>query len=336
MDLGTDYLGLRLRSPLVPSASPLTRSLDTARRLEDAGAGAVVMYSLFEEDLAAEEEALARFVEGHEAGHAEASGLVPPLEGYRTGRDEYLEQLRRLKEALEIPVIASLNGTTVGSWLDHGRALEEAGADALELNLYYVAADPGESGRDVEARYVEVTRALREAVSIPIAVKLGYQLSAIPHLVRELEAAGADAVVLFNRFYQPDIDLERLEVVPVHRLSTSAEALLAIRWIAILYGRVRLGLAATGGLHTAEDVLKVLLAGADAAQLCSVLLREGPRALGRIREDMVRWMEDREYASVAELRGSLSQRHVEDPAAFERANYMKVLSSYEPAAGVWR
>lgn len=336
MDLGTDYLGLQLANPLVPSASPLSRDLDTARRLEDAGASAIVMYSLFEEELREEQEQMARFLHHQDIGHAEADSFLPLPERYRSGLDAYLEQLTALKQALNIPVIASLNGVSASGWVEHGRELQAAGADALELNVYYVAADLDESGAAVEDRYVRLLTELRGAVDIPISAKLSSQFSAVGHLVRRLEAAGADGVALFNRFYQPDIDLDTLQVVPRLQLSSSAESLLRMRWIAILHGRVNLSLAATGGVHTAEDAVKLLLAGADVTHLCSALLGHGPERLGEIRESIAHWLEEHEYQSVRQLKGSVSHRHAADPAAFERANYLQVLDSFVPPAGVRR
>ncbi|HKJ71755.1 MAG TPA: dihydroorotate dehydrogenase-like protein [Gammaproteobacteria bacterium] len=336
MDLRTSYLGLNLHSPLVPSASPLSRDLDMARRLEDAGAGALVMHSLFEEELRREEEQMARFLDHQALGHAEAESFLPAPVNYTSTLEEYLEHLAALKRSLAIPVIASLNGISHAGWIEHGRELQDAGADALELNVYYVAADLTEDGAAVEDRYVELLRALRGAVDIPITVKLSSQFSAPGHLIQRLEAAGADGVALFNRFYQPDIDLETLQVVPHLQLSTSAESRLRVRWIAILYGRVNLSLAATGGVHTAEDALKVLLAGADVAHLCSALLHHGPEQLRLIEADMVRWLEEHEYDSVSQLKGSVSHQHAPDPAGFERANYLQVLDSYSPARGVRR
>ena len=335
-DLRTTYLGLELDNPLVPSASPLSRSLDSARRLEDAGAAALVMYSLFEEELRREEDTAAQFLLHQDIGFGEASSFLPLSDRYRHGMDAYLEQLRSLKAHLDIPVIASLNGVTLSGWLEHGRELAEAGADALELNLYYVAADMHEPGTAIEARYLDLLRALRAQVSLPIAMKLSSQFSSVPHLVRRLEEAGAAGVALFNRFYQPDIDLHSLRVSAHLSLSTSQEALLAMRWIAILYGRVDLSLAATGGIHTADDAIKMLLAGADVLHLCSALLLHGPARLTEIRHGLERWLDDSVYESVAHMKGTVSQLHVDDPASFERTNYLAVLDSYGPAPGVRR
>ncbi|MFA5685493.1 MAG: dihydroorotate dehydrogenase-like protein [Lysobacteraceae bacterium] len=338
IDLSTDYLGLRLANPLVPSASPLSRDLDTARRLEDAGAAALVMYSLFEETIAASEEAAARFFHEQAIGFGEADSFrpVPVADEYLSELDDYLEQVATLKRSLSIPVIASLNGISADGWVHYGRQLQEAGADALELNVYYVAADPFESGAEVESRYVELLYQLKAAVAIPITMKLSSQFSSVGHFVRSLEAAGAQGVSLFNRFYQPDIDLETREVTPTLTLSSPYEALLRVHWVAALYGKVDLSLAVTGGIHTAEDALKALMAGADVTHLCSVLLKEGPETLGRIRTDMLRWLEEHEYASVQQLKGCVSRQHAIDPTAYDRANYVKVMDRHRSPDGVWR
>lgn len=336
IDLSTDYLGLKLVNPLVPSASPLSRSLDTARQLEDAGAAAIVMYSLFEEELRHEEERTSRFLIHQEIGHAEASSFLPFNEQYRHGLDHYQEHLAALKRSLDIPVIASLNGVSLDGWVKHGRELQQAGADALELNAYYVAADIEQSSAELEARYLELVGELRSQVTIPVTVKLSSQFTTMLHFAKQLEEAGADGVALFNRFYQPDIDLEALQVTPQLQLSSSADALLAMRWIAILYGRVGLSLAATGGIHSARDALKMLLAGADVTHLCSTLISHGPQRLAQIKSGMEAWMEEQGFDSISELKGRVSQQHAADPAAFERANYLWVLDNYSPGAGVRR
>jgi dihydroorotate dehydrogenase (fumarate) len=327
-DLSTRYLGLRLRTPLVASSSPLTGNLAGLRRLEDAGASAVVLPSLFEEQLTGEAMEIDRLLETGAETFGEALGYFPSLDDYNTGPDHYLELVQKAKEVLDVPVIASLNGTTPGGWLEHARWLEEAGADALELNLYAVAADPEENAWTLETRLREVVVAVRRAIAIPLAVKLSPFFSALAHTARELVAAGADGLVLFNRFYQPDLDLETLEVVPRLVLSTSEELRLPLRWIAILRGRVEASLAATSGVHTHEDVVKALLAGADVAMLASALLRFGPQHLRVVEQGLAEWLAVREYASVEQLKGSLSQRSVPDPAAFERANYARTLKSW--------
>ena len=328
MDLTTNYLGLQLKNPLVPSASPLSHELDTARRLEDAGAAALVMYSLFEESLQSEERSAGDFLEDQSIGHAEATSFIPVHGELPSSVDRYLEQLQRLKGALEIPVVASLNGISRSGWLEYGKELERAGADALELNIYYVAADPDLSGADVERRYIDLVRELRAQVGLPIAVKLSPQFSSVSHMVGQLEGAGADGVSLFNRFYQPDIDLDSLKVGPHLQLSSSAETLLPMRWIALLFGRVGLTLGHTSGIHTAEDALKALLAGADVVHLCSALLKRGPGYLGEVLAGIEQWLEESPYETLEQMRGCLSAPHAADPAAYARANYVDTLATY--------
>ncbi len=324
MNLETTYLGMTLKNPLVPSASPLSRDLDTARRLEDAGAAALVMYSLFEEEVIAEAEQITQLMEFQDLGHGEADSYLPLHPDYKTGLDEYLEQLQALKSALEIPVIASLNGATESGWVEHGRELEQAGADALELNIFFL---PGveESCDVVERRYVQILRQLKAQVRIPVTVKLSPYFTSIGHLVRQLEAAGADGVVLFNRFYQPDLDLETLEVTPQLHLSHPYESLLRMHWIARLYCHVDLDLAATGGIHGSEQVLKLLLSGASVTHLCSALLREGPELISRILEEMARWLEEKEYESVRQLIGSTCREQAIEPEAWDRVHYIRTL-----------
>ena len=336
VDLSTQYLGLELANPLVPSASPLSRSLDSAKRLEDAGAAAIVMYSLFEEEIRHEEEAILRFVHEQGLGHAEATSFHPVPEDYKLSVERYVEQLQALKAVLDIPVVASLNGVSLSGWVEHGKLLQEAGADALELNVYYVAAHSDESAAQVEQRYVDLLTELRQQVKLPVAVKLSAQFSSLPHLIKRLQEAGADGVALFNRFYQPDINLDTLQLSPTLQLSTPGEALLRMRWIAMLHGRVDLSLAATGGVHSAEEALKLLLVGADVVHLCSTLLEHGPERLELILRDLQHWLEQHEYESVAQLKGSLSQKNADDPSAFERENYLQVLDSYTSAPGVRR
>ena len=336
VDLTTEYLGLQLANPLVPSASPLSKDLDMAKQLEDAGASALVMYSLFEEKIDYEEEHMARFLHEQSIGHGEASSFHPMPDNYISHQDEYLEQLHNLKTHLDIPIIASLNGTSSSGWIHYGKELQQAGADALELNVYYVAADPAETSRDVEARYINLLKDLRQHVSLPITMKLSSQFSAILDMAQQLEAAGANGLALFNRFYQPDVDLESLKVIPRLELSSSMESLLRIRWVALLHGRVNLSLAVTGGFHTTEDILKALLAGADVTHLCSALLHHGPEHLTEILQDLRIWLEEHEYESVSQLKGSISQQHAIDPAAYERANYVNVLDSFSHPRGVRR
>ncbi len=334
MDLTTKYLGLTLKNPIVPSASPLTRSVEMARELEDAGASAVIMYSIFEEALTADTENAARFLTNQHAGFAEADSFLPDFHDYEHGLEVYLNNLRRLKEALDIPVIASLNGVTPGGWIEHGKELEQAGADALELNVYYIAADIEQSGAQVEARYLDLLRELKQHIAIPINMKLSPSFSSLGHFVRQLEAAGAQGVGLFNRFYQPDINIDSLRLQPSLHPSTSAEALLAMRWIALLYGRTALSLGATGGIHTPEDAIKLLLAGADVVHLCSVLLTKGPGHLRHILNGIEDWMEEQGFETMEEMRGRVSALAVPNPAEFERANYVNILDSYSFSRGV--
>jgi dihydroorotate dehydrogenase (fumarate) len=336
IDLSTEYLGMTLKNPLVPSASPLSRHADEARRLEDAGAAALVMYSLFEEELRSEESMLDRFLLDQSIGNAEAMGFMPLTPGYRSGLDHYLEQIHALKSALEIPVIASLNGVSLSGWVELGTELQQAGADALELNVYYVAGNPSQSGLEVETRYLDLLQALRAKVSLPIVMKLSPHFSSLPHFVRKLEDAGAQGVALFNRFFQPDINLDNLTIADQLKLSTSADSLLAMRWLAILHGRTSLTLAATGGVHTPEDALKMLLAGADVVHMASALLQHGPGRIAEVLQGLQAWMETREYASVKQLKGSLSQQHQKDPSVFARESYIRVLDSFTPPGGVWR
>ena len=336
IDLATDYVGLKLKNPLVPSASPLTKHLDSALQLEEAGAAAIVMYSLFEEELQAEDAMAERFLLNGGLGHGESDGFLPDHGTYRGSLEHYLEQLGRLKQRLEIPVVASLNGISRSGWVDLGKELEQAGADALELNVYHVAADISHSGDAVEARYLDLLFELRQAVKLPIVMKLSPYFSSLPHFVRQLEQAGAQGVALFNRFFQPDIDLETLGISDQMRLSSADDALLRIRWLAILHGRVKLTLAGTGGVQDHNEALKMLLAGADVVHVASCLLQHGPGHLTTILEAMRAWMEEREYDSVAQLKGSMSQKHLRDPAAMERSGYVQMINRYEPPAGIWR
>lgn len=336
MNLKTRYLGMTLKNPLVPSASPLARSLDTARALEDNGAAAIIMYSLFEEAVTAETETLARFLHHQETGFAEsAEGFLPDHHDFENGLERYLEQLRRLKEGLDIPVIASLNGVSLSGWIRHARELEQAGADAIELNVYYIAADLNQSSEQVEQRYLDLLKELRAQIRIPINMKISASFSSLGHFIKRLAEAGADGVSLFNRFYQPDIDIESLRLQPRLQPSTSADALLRMRWIALLYGRIpNLSLGATGGVHTPEDAIKLLLAGADVVHLCSVLLQKGPAYLSLILRGIEDWMEEQGFESIDDFRGRVSALSIPNPAEFERTNYIQVLDSYSPAPGV--
>ncbi len=336
VNLTTDYLGLKLANPLVPSASPLSKDVDSAKRLEDAGASAVVMYSLFEEKIEAEEHQMERFFYHQAIGHGEADSFHPMPVNILTYQEQYLEQLQKLKSALKIPVIASLNGTSLSGWIEYGKQLQQAGADALELNIYHMAANAEESSDAVENRYLNILQELKGHVSLPIIMKLSSQFSSPIHFAKRLEAAGADGIALFNRFYQPDIDLETLEVLPKLELSSPSEALLRIRWTALLYGRTKLSLAVTGGFHQTPDVIKALLAGADVVHLCSVLLKQGVGRLTEILTELEQWLVEHEYESISQLKGSVSQQHAIDPSAYERANYVQVLDSYSSPAGVLR
>lgn len=328
VDLTTTYLGMRLKNPLAASAGPLTRELANLRRLEDSGASAIVLHSLFEEQIHRESETLDHYLSGPAESFAEALTYLPDLSHYNIGPDGYLEHLRKARQAVDIPVIASLNGVTDSGWIRYAKLMEEAGASAIELNVYYLPTDPGQSGEQVEQMYCDLVRHVKGSVRIPLAVKLGPHFSSIPHMARRLEQAGADALVLFNRFYQPDFDLEALEVTPNLTLSNPYELLLRIHWVAIVYGSIRADLAVTGGVHGAEEVLKAVMAGAKVAMTTSCLLKNGIEYLETILDRLVEWMETHEYQSIDQMRGSMSQQSVPDPSAFERANYMKVLSSY--------
>ncbi len=328
MDLATTYLGLKLDSPLMPGASPLADSLDNVRRLEDAGAPCIAMRSLFEEQITRETLGTVYSIEVHADSFAEAISYFPRAEEFVLGPDEYLDQIRRIKQAVDVPVIASLNGINLAGWLQYARLIEQAGADALELNVYYLATDPGESSIEVEKRTTDIARVVKKGLGIPVAVKLSPFFSSLPHLARQLEAAGADGLVLFNRFYQPDIDAENLEAAPVLHLSDSSELLLRLRWLAIVSGAVDVDLAVSGGVHTGLDAIKSIMAGAAAVQVVSALLQRGPGYLRALREEMEHWLTEHEYQSLQELRGSMSLARCPDPRAFSRANYMRMLQSW--------
>jgi len=328
VDLSTTYLGLTLKNPLVVSPSPLCEKIDNIRRMEDAGASAVVLPSLFEEQITLESHHLDRFLSHGTESFAESLTYFPDMIDYNLGPDGYLEHIRRAKFVADIPIIGSLNGSSTSGWISYAKKIQEAGADALELNLYYIPTDPDLSGAQVEQMYVDLVRDVKASVSIPVAVKLGHSFSAFANLARRLDQAGANGLVLFNRFYQPDFDLENLEVVHTLTLSSSYELLLRLHWIAILYGHIRADLAVTGGVHTALDVLKAMMVGARVAMMTSALLTNGIQHLTTVRADLLAWMEGHEYESIRQMQGSMSHRSVPDPAAFERGNYMKVLSSY--------
>ena len=331
MDLETEYLGLKLASPLMAGASPLADTLDSVRRLEEAGASAIVMRSLFEEQLESELADAVSSVESHENSFPEAMTFMPRAAEFALGPDEYLEQVRRIKETVQLPVIASLNGITAAGWLQHAKLIEQAGADALELNVYYLATDPGEESAAVERRTLDIVRAVKAAVKIPVAVKLSPFFSALPHFARELERAGANAIILFNRFYQPDIDAVNLEAAPTLHLSEPSELLLRLRWLAIVKPGVGIPLAVSGGVHSGLDAVKAVMAGASVVQVVSALLMKGPAYLALLRREMERWMQENEYTSLRQMLGNMSLAKCPDPSAFSRANYMRILQSWRAA-----
>jgi dihydroorotate dehydrogenase (fumarate) len=328
VDLRTTYLGLELANPLVPSASTLSSRIDNLKRLQDAGASAIVMQSLFEEQIEHDELQTHRVLEHGAESFPEALSYVPEMEEYNTGPDEYLRHLAACKRELQIPVIGSLNGASEGGWIRYAKLIQDAGADALELNVYFIAADPDESGSQVEQRYLDLVSAVRGSVTIPLAVKVGPFFSSMANMARQLEDAGANGLVLFNRFLQPDIDLDTLRVDPTLHLSTSDELRLPLRWIAMLHGKVAASLAATSGVWTAEDAVKLLLAGADVTMMASALFRHGPEHLGVVLEGVGTWLDEHEYESVQQLKGSVSQANVADPLAFARSNYMQMLVNF--------
>jgi dihydroorotate dehydrogenase (fumarate) len=323
-------MGMQLKNPIVPSASPLSESLDNICKLEEAGAAAIVMYSLFEEQLNQESQQLDHYLSYGTDSFAESLNYFPDMATYHVGPDEYLGLIQRAKMVTDIPIIGSLNGVSTGGWVKYARKIEQAGADALELNIYYIPTDIGMTSTEVEQMYLDVVQDVKSYVSIPVAVKLSPYFSATANMAYRLAEAGADALVLFNRFYQPDFDLEKLEVVPHLVLSNSHELRLPLRWVAILYGRTPADLAITSGVHTFEDVLKGMMAGAKVTMIASELLRHGFSRIGQILDDMAQWMEENEYESIAQMQGSMSQLKIAEPAAFERANYMKVLQSWQP------
>ena len=330
MNLTTNYLGMLLKNPIVASSSPLSHSVDSIRRLEDAGAAGVVMYSLFEEQIGFDSYYIDYHLTQGTESYAESISYFPDMQSYNVGPDEYLNLIRCAKEAVEIPVIGSLNGASVGGWTDYATLIEEAGADAIELNVYYVPTNPAIKGSDVEALYLDILSSVREAVAIPVAVKLSPFFSSTANMASCLSENGADGLVLFNRFYQPDFDLENLEVAPRLVLSNSNELRLPLRWVAILFGRVNADLAITSGVHTSQDVIKGLMAGAKVTMMASELLQNGIRRIGQVLNELVTWLNEHEYESVMQMIGAMSQKHCAEPAAFERANYMKILQSYRP------
>jgi len=332
IDLKTTYLGLDLKNPLVASPSPLCEEISNIRQMEDAGAAAVVLHSLFEEQIALESSQLDNSLEAGAESFAESLSYFPDMTSYNLGPEGYLEHVRKAKAAVDIPVIASLNGVSAEGWIKYAKKIEEAGADALELNIYYLPADPDVPAAEVEEVYYDLVTEVKRRLRIPLAVKIGPYFSSMGNAAQRLDESGADALVLFNRFYQPDFDLENLEVVPNLILSTPHELLLRLHWVAIIYGHIRADLALTGGVYTAEDVLKSMMAGARVAMMTSALLRYGIQHLEMVRRDLAEWMEKHEYDSIHQMQGSMARKSVADPSAFGRANYMKILSSYAPRA----
>jgi dihydroorotate dehydrogenase (fumarate) len=328
MDLSTKYLGLKLRSPLVVSASPMSEDVDNIKRMEDAGAAAVVLYSLFEEQLRQDRLELDKHLQQGTESFAEALTYFPEPDEFKLGPEEYLKHIAAAKKSTRIPIIASLNASSVGGWTDYAKQIQQAGADALELNIYYIPTDMNLTSTEVEMNYLDILKAVKAGVNIPVAVKLSPFFSNFANMAKRLDQAGANGLVLFNRFYQPDIELESLEVKPNILLSTPMAMRLPLRWIALLYGKLNASLAATSGIHRATDALKMLLAGADVTMLCSTVIRHGIPQIAMIEREMVEWLIEHDYESVKQLKGSLSQKNCPEPAAFERAQYMKALTGY--------
>ncbi|MBD2626268.1 dihydroorotate dehydrogenase-like protein [Trichormus variabilis] len=330
MDLTTTYLGMKLRSPLVPSASPLSEDIDNIQRMEEAGAAAVVMHSLFEEQLLLERYELHHHLTQGTESFPEALTYFPDSMSFRVGPETYLAHIQKAKQKVSIPIIASLNGSSVGGWTNYAKQIQQAGADALELNIYYVPTDIELTSNEIEQTYMDILRAVKAAVTIPVAVKLSPYFTNMANMAKRLDEAGANALVLFNRFYQPDINLNLLDVEPNVLLSTPHSMRLPLRWIAILYGHIHADLAATSGIHRGEDALKMLMAGAKITMLCSVLLRHGINHIRVIEQEMRQWMQEQEYESIQQMQGSMSQKHCPNPSAFERAQYMRSLTTYQP------
>ena len=328
-NLKTTYLGMELKNPLVASASTLSKRTSRVRQMEDSGVSAVVMYSLFEEQIVHDSLAFNYFMERGTDTFAEALDYFPDLERYNVGPEEYLEQIQKNKKAVDIPIIGSLNGVSNSGWIEYARKMEQAGADALELNTYFIPTDPALSASELEKNFIALVKAVTESVQIPVAVKLSPFFTALPNLATQLANAGAKGLVLFNRFVQPDLNIEKMEVDATLHLSTSAELLLPLRWMALLYGKVDLDLALTSGVHSGQDLVKSILAGADVAMVASEFIANGIERAGELLAEMETWMSAYEYSSVEKMRGTLSQKHVGNPAAFERANYMKALQSYD-------
>jgi len=329
VDLSTTYLGLHLKNPLIAASSPLSKKVDTVRQMEDAGIGAVVMYSLFEEQINHESLALDHYLNLGTESYAEAITYFPDMPKYNIGPDNYLELIQKIKKAVSIPVIGSLNGISSGGWLDYAKKIEQAGADALELNIYYIPTEQDLTCNEMEDSYIDLVTDVRKEIHIPLAVKLSPYFTSLPNIAQSLVKAGADALVLFNRFLQPELDIETLEVVPFHSLSQSKDLLLPLRWTAILYGRLETDFAITGGVHTPQDVIKCMMAGANVTQIASEFLENGVGRITEILNGIETWVEKYEYESIRQMRGSMSQKSVAEPAAFERANYMKSLTGYD-------
>ncbi|MCX6159704.1 MAG: dihydroorotate dehydrogenase-like protein [Ignavibacteriae bacterium] len=329
MDLSTTYMGLKLKNPIVPSASPLSRTVDMVKKLEDAGAAAVVVYSLFEEQITHDQNEFDHYMTSGTESFAEALSYFPVTNDYNMGPDQYIRHISNLKSAVEIPVIGSLNGVSAGGWLKYAKEIEDAGADGLELNVYYIPTNLEKDGTIIEEMYIRNLIKLKKALKIPVAMKLSPYFSSMSNMAKKLDTAGADALVLFNRFYQPDLDIENLEVVPNLDLSNNWEMRLPLRWIAILHSRIKANLAATTGIHKYEDVLKMIMAGADITCMCSELLANGIGRISEVLKEVEQWMTEKEYESIEQMKGSMSQKSVADPAAFERANYMKALNNYK-------
>jgi len=330
MDLTTDYLGFKLPHPFMPGASPMADTLDGVRKLEDAGAAAIVMRSLFEEQLLQEQLLTHRYTDFHRDTFPEASSFLPEPELFHLGPETYLEQIRKIRAAVKVPVIASLNGITTASWVEHATLIEQAGASALELNVFAIGADPGEKASDLELRMVELLKAIKTRVKIPIAVKLSPFFSSLSNMATQLDRAGAAGLVLFNRLFQPELDIEALEVKRVLHLSDSSELPLRLRWLGVLSSQVNCSLAASGGVHTVADAVKALMTGADAVQVVSLLLKKGPKEITVLRDGLTHWLEEHKYESLGQLRGSMNYENSPDPSAFLRANYMMMLQSWSP------
>jgi dihydroorotate dehydrogenase (fumarate) len=329
MDLSTTYLGLKLPHPIMPGASPMVDKIDLVKRMEDAGASAIVMHSLFEEQLMREELATYHHIDVHADSFAEAMTYLPRPDEFNLGPDQYLEQLVRIKQSVDLPVIASLNGFTAGGWIRYAKLMQDAGANALELNVYYLATNAAETGGEVEERTISILKAVKQAVSIPVSIKLSPFFSSMANMAKRLDDAGADGLVLFNRFYQPDIDVESLEVEPTLRLSDSSELNLRLRWLAVVSGHVRASLAVSGGVHNHIDAVKAVMTGAHAVQVVSGILQQGPDVIRRIREGLTQWLEEHEYDSLEQMRGSMNLLRCPDASMFERANYIRILQGYK-------